>query len=84
MINDHGADEYQHDQLQSSKLIIPHVFKNMSGEIKCRVYDDHGAEFSDPAKIIVFSKYIRSCMSKPLRTESFLLTEKQKYDSSPS
>ena len=79
MINDLGANEYQLDQLQGSKLIIPHVFKNMSGEIKCRVYDDHGAEFSDPAKIIVFSKYIRSCMSILLRTASFRIAEKRKY-----
>ncbi|XP_028418942.1 cartilage intermediate layer protein 1-like [Dendronephthya gigantea] len=64
-INDRGADEYQHDEIQSSKLIIPHVFKNMSGEIKCRVYDDHGAEFSDPARITVFNTTDDSCDPTP-------------------
>jgi hypothetical protein len=58
MINDGAGDEYQHDELQSSKLIIPQMFGNMSGEIKCRVYSDYGAEFSDPANVTVFSKFL--------------------------
>ena len=31
----------------------------MSGEIKCRIYNDYAAEFSDPANITVLSKYYR-------------------------
>ena len=58
MINDGSGDKYQHDELQSSKLIIPRMFRNMSGEIKCRVYTDYGAEFSDPAIVTVFSEFL--------------------------
>jgi hypothetical protein len=59
-MNGRSVSEYQQDQDNSSKLAIPRLHRNMTGEVKCRVYNDYGAEFSSVARITVISK----CVSK--------------------
>ena len=56
IMNDRSVSEYQQDGRDSSKLIIPRLHRNMTGEVKCRVYNDYGAEFSSAAQITVICK----------------------------
>ena len=56
IMNGRSVSEYQKDEEDSSKLIIPRLHRNMTGEVKCRVYNDYGAEFSSAAQITVICK----------------------------
>ena len=56
-MNGRSVSEYQQDEGDSSKLIIPRLHRNMTGEVKCRVYNDYGAEFSTAAQITVICKF---------------------------
>ena len=56
IMNGRSVSEYQQDEGDSSKLIIPRLHRNMTGEVKCRVYNDYGAEFSIAAQITVICK----------------------------
>ena len=56
IMNGRSVSEYQQDERDSSKLIIPRLHRNMTGEVKCRVYNDYGAEFSTAAQINVICK----------------------------
>ena len=55
-MNGRSVSEYQQDERNGSKLIIPRLNRNMTGEVKCRVYNDYGAEFSGAAQITVICK----------------------------
>ena len=55
-MNGRSVSEYQQDEGDSSKLIILRLHRNMAGEVKCRVYNDYGAEFSNAAQITVIGK----------------------------
>ncbi|XP_028407616.1 cartilage intermediate layer protein 1-like [Dendronephthya gigantea] len=65
IFNGHSVSEFQQDTKKSSKLTISRLHRNMSGEVKCRVYNDYGAEFSNVARITVITKN-DSCNGKPL------------------
>ena len=56
IMNGRSVSEYQQDEGDGSKLILPRLHRNMTGEVKCRVYNDYGAEFSNAAKITVVCK----------------------------
>ena len=64
IMNGRSVSEYQQDEKESSKLVIPRTYRNMTGEVKCRVYNDYGAEFSDAAKITVISKCVTVIYTK--------------------
>ena len=53
IMNGRSVSEYQQDKGDGSKLILPRLHRNMTGEVKCRVYNDYGAEFSNVAQITV-------------------------------
>ena len=56
IMNGRSVSEYQQDERDSSKLVIPRLKRNMTGEVKCRVYNDYEAEFSNAAQITVIGK----------------------------
>ena len=66
ILNGRSVSEYQQDEKESSKLVIPRTHTNMTGEVKCRVYSDYGAEFSNAAKITVITKN-DSCNDTPVQ-----------------
>ena len=61
-MNGRSVNEYQQDEGDGSKLILPRLHRNMTGAIKCRAYNDYGAEFSNVAKITVICK-LKMCYS---------------------
>ena len=66
-MNGRSVGEYQQDEDGSSKLIIPRLHRNMTGEVKCRVYNDYGAEFSNVAEITVICKCVKVVYKEPLQ-----------------
>ena len=63
-MNGRSVSDYQQDEMERSKLTIPRLHRNMTGEVKCRVYNDYGAEFSNTAKITIISECVKVIYQK--------------------
>ncbi|XP_078359788.1 cartilage intermediate layer protein 1-like isoform X2 [Oculina patagonica] len=51
--------------INNETLVLRNVGKNMAGDFRCRAVNEFGAEFSEPATLIVIDPVIDTCKSKP-------------------